>query len=113
MLILTRKFGENIRIGDKIKIIILDVKGGQVKLGIDAPPNITVHREEIYERIREENRRASGISAKALRDVAHIFSKGKKQRAVREGGVSSSGEERTGDDADVDEDGLEEDEPDD
>jgi carbon storage regulator len=84
MLILTRKFGENIRIGDKIKIIILDVKGGQVKLGIDAPPNITVHREEIYERIREENRRASGISAKALRDVAHIFNKGKKQRAVGE-----------------------------
>jgi carbon storage regulator len=85
MLILTRKFGENIRIGDKIKIIILDVKGGQVKLGIDAPPNITVHREEIYERIREENRRASGVSAKALRDVAHIFSKGKRSRAVRDG----------------------------
>ena len=85
MLILTRKFGENIRIGDKIKIIILDVKGGQVKLGIDAPANITVHREEIYERIREENRRASGISAKALRDVAHIFNRGKKQRAIRQG----------------------------
>ena len=81
MLILTRKFGENIRIGDKIKIIILDVKGGQVKLGIDAPPNIAVHREEIYERIREENRRASGISAKALRDVAQIFSKGKKRKS--------------------------------
>jgi carbon storage regulator len=86
MLILTRKFGENIRIGDKIKIIILDVKGGQVKLGIDAPANITVHREEIYERIREENRRASGISAKALRDVAHIFNKGKKHRAIRRAG---------------------------
>jgi len=82
MLILTRKFGENIRIGDKIKIIILDVKGGQVKLGIDAPPNIAVHREEIYERIREENRRASGISAKALRDVAHIFNKGRRRRGA-------------------------------
>jgi carbon storage regulator len=95
MLILTRKFGENIRIGDKIKIIILDVKGGQVKLGIDAPPNITVHREEIYERIREENRRASGISAKALRDVAHIFNQGKKQRAVREtgGAAAATGED--------------------
>jgi len=81
MLILTRKFGENIRIGDKIKIIILDVKGGQVKLGIDAPPNIAVHREEIYERIREENRRATGISAKALRDVAHIFNKGKRRKS--------------------------------
>jgi carbon storage regulator len=82
MLILTRKFGENIRIGDKIKIIILDVKGGQVKLGIDAPPNVAVHREEIYERIREENRRASAISAKALREVAHIFNKGKRRRSV-------------------------------
>ncbi|MDD5341867.1 MAG: carbon storage regulator CsrA [Patescibacteria group bacterium] len=60
MLILTRKLGENIRIGDKIKVTILDIKGGQVKLGIDAPPHVAVHREEIYERIREENRRASG-----------------------------------------------------
>lgn len=73
MLILTRKLGENIRIGDKIRIVILDIKGGQVKLGIDAPPNVAVHREEIYERIREENRRATGISAKAIREVAQIF----------------------------------------
>ena len=61
MLILTRKLGENIRIGDNIRIVVLDIKGGQVKLGIDAPPSVAVHREEIYERIREENRRASGI----------------------------------------------------
>ncbi len=79
MLILTRKLGENIRIGDKIKIIVLDVKGGQVKLGIDAPPNVAVHREEIYERIRDENRRASGISAKSLKEVAQIFSKAKRR----------------------------------
>ncbi|MBK8231854.1 MAG: carbon storage regulator CsrA [Candidatus Eisenbacteria bacterium] len=79
MLILTRKLGENIRIGDKIKIIVLDVKGGQVKLGIDAPPNVAVHREEIYERIRDENRRASGISASSLKQVAQIFSKGKRK----------------------------------
>jgi carbon storage regulator len=79
MLILTRKLGENIRIGDRIKIIILDVKGGQVKLGIDAPPNVAVHREEIYERIRDENRRASGISAKALKEVAQIFNKKRRQ----------------------------------
>lgn len=112
MLILTRKFGENIRIGDKIKIIILDVKGGQVKLGIDAPANITVHREEIYERIREENRRASGISAKALRDVAHIFNKGKSQRAIRRGGgdaptvseVDNGGDDGEDDGEDDDED---------
>jgi len=77
MLILTRKLGENIRIGDRIKIVLLDVKGGQVKLGVDAPPNVAVHREEIYERIRDENRRAAGISAKALKEVAEIFNKGK------------------------------------
>lgn len=73
MLILTRKLGENIRIGDNIRIVILDIKGGQVKIGIEAPPNISVHREEIYEKIREENRRASRISSKAIREVAQIF----------------------------------------
>ena len=58
MLVLTRKLGENIRIGDVIKITILKVRSGQVKLDIDAPPEIKVHREEIYARIQEENRRA-------------------------------------------------------
>jgi carbon storage regulator len=77
MLILTRKLGENIRIGDNIRIVVLDIKGGQVKLGIDAPPSVAVHREEIYERIREENRRASGISTKAIREVAQIFQRGR------------------------------------
>jgi len=61
MLLLTRKLGENIRIGDDVKITIVEVKGNHVKLGIDAPPSVKVHREEIYERIQEENRRAQGI----------------------------------------------------
>ena len=85
MLILTRKLGENIRIGDKIKITILDVKGGQVKLGIEAPPHVAVHREEIYERIRDENRRASGISPRGHTDGANAFRLGKKKRQGREG----------------------------
>jgi carbon storage regulator len=59
MLLLTRKLGENIRIGDDVKITIVEVKGNHVKLGIDAPPSVKVHREEIYERIQEENRRAA------------------------------------------------------
>ena len=80
MLILTRRLGETIRIGDSVRIIILDIKGGQVKLGIDAPPNVSVHREEIYEKIREENRRASGISAEAVREVAEIFRKERQSR---------------------------------
>ncbi len=77
MLILTRKLGENIRIGDKIKVIVLDVRGGQVKLGIDAPANTAVHREEIYERIRDENRRARCGSVEHLKQVAEIFSRRK------------------------------------
>ncbi|HMI30381.1 MAG TPA: carbon storage regulator CsrA [Candidatus Limnocylindrales bacterium] len=64
MLLLTRKLGENIRIGDDVKITIVEVKGNHVKLGIDAPPSVKVHREEIYERIQEENRKA----AQALKD---------------------------------------------
>jgi carbon storage regulator len=58
MLVLTRKLGENIRIGDTVKITVLEVRSGQVKLGIEAPPEVKVHREEIYARIQEENRRA-------------------------------------------------------
>lgn len=58
MLVLTRKLGENIRIGDSVKITVLEVRSGQVKLGIEAPPEVKVHREEIYVRIQEENRRA-------------------------------------------------------
>ncbi len=60
MLVLTRKLGENIRIGDSVKITVLEVRSGQVKLGIEAPPEVKVHREEIYARIQEENRRAMG-----------------------------------------------------
>jgi carbon storage regulator len=85
MLILTRKLGENIRIGDKIKITVLDVKGGQVKLGIDAPPHIAVHREEIYQKIREENQRASGISPSTLKEVAATLQPRKRKRRGQEG----------------------------
>ncbi|MBI3573295.1 MAG: carbon storage regulator CsrA [Candidatus Kerfeldbacteria bacterium] len=62
MLVLTRKLGENIRIGDNVKITVLEIRGNQIKLGIEAPPEIIVHREEIYERIQEEHRRASKTS---------------------------------------------------
>jgi len=80
MLILTRKLGENIRIGDDIRIVVLDIKGGQVKLGIDAPVDVSVHREEIYEKIREENRRASGISAETVREAAEVARKNRQPK---------------------------------
>ena len=55
MLILTRRVGESIRIGDDVNVTILSVKFNQVKIGIDAPKDIAVHREEIYQRIHTEN----------------------------------------------------------
>ena len=59
MLVLTRKLGEIIKIGDKIKVVVVSVEGGSVKLGIEAPYEIPVHREEVYEKIASENRVAS------------------------------------------------------
>ena len=66
MLILTRKLGERITIGDDISVTLIEIKGSQVKLGIEAPKNISVHRQEVYERIREENLRASEVGASEL-----------------------------------------------
>lgn len=61
MLVLTRKAGEKIQIGDDISILIMEIKGKQVRLGIEAPSDIKVHREEIYQRIKEENIKASKV----------------------------------------------------
>lgn len=59
MLILTRKSGEGIRIGEDIRIVIVEVKGNHVRIGIDAPKDMQVHRDEVYEKIRQENINAS------------------------------------------------------
>ncbi|NLM46090.1 MAG: carbon storage regulator CsrA [Firmicutes bacterium] len=59
MLVLTRKSGQNLIINDNITVRILEVKGGQVKLGIVAPRNVSVHREEVYLAIKEANLQAA------------------------------------------------------
>lgn len=71
MLILTRRVGEALMIGDEVTVTVLGIKGSQVRLGVHAPRTVSVHREEIYERIRHEKedlvqngnsqRRASGL----------------------------------------------------
>ncbi len=58
MLILTRRVGETLMIGDDVTVTVLGVKGNQVRIGVNAPRDVAVHREEIYERIRNEKTQA-------------------------------------------------------
>jgi carbon storage regulator len=56
MLVLTRRVGETLVVGNDVSVTILGVKGNQIRIGINAPKDVTIHREEIYERIRREQR---------------------------------------------------------
>jgi carbon storage regulator len=66
MLVLTRKVHQSIFIGDQIEVVVLEVRGEQVRLGIRAPKNVTVHRKEIYEQIHEENVGAAQVRPEDL-----------------------------------------------
>jgi carbon storage regulator len=60
MLILTRRVGETLMIGDDVTVTVLGVKGNQVRIGVNAPRDVAVHREEIYERIKREQEQQAG-----------------------------------------------------
>ncbi len=81
LLVLTRKSGESLFIGGKIKVYVIEVKGGSVKLGIEAPENVLVYRGEIYEKIVEENKSAATVD---IRDVDGL--KGFLSGQVKKGG---------------------------
>jgi carbon storage regulator len=69
MLILTRRVGETLMIGDEVTVTVLGVKGNQVRLGVNAPRTVAVHREEIYERIKREQDHDSNAGASNLKIV--------------------------------------------
>jgi len=77
MLVLTRRIGERLRIGPDIELVVLDVRGRDVRLGVTAPPAVPIHREEIYLKIQDANRAAAaaaepdltGTLASAARDL--------------------------------------------
>ena len=76
MLVLTRKIGESIRINDNISVTVMEIDGRSVKIAIDAPRNVPIYREEIFQRIQEENKKAATASTKQdLSKVAGLFKK--------------------------------------
>jgi carbon storage regulator len=75
MLVLARRTNESIMIGDDIEVVVIDIKGDQIKLGIRAPKKVTVHRKEIYDEIKQENIAAISTPFKpeTLRDLSDFF----------------------------------------
>jgi carbon storage regulator len=75
MLILTRRPGESLYLGDSVKIKILSVQGKQIKLGLEVPSDMTVYREEVYLKIQEQNRLAAESSKQDLLAAADLWNK--------------------------------------
>ena len=75
MLILTRKSGESIMIGDTIEVQVVELKGDQVKLGISAPANVKLYRKEVYDAIQKENTEAAKSSIAALPSLDQMLKK--------------------------------------
>jgi len=74
LLILTRKVGESITIGDgSISVSVMEIKGRQVRLGIEAPPETSIHRQEIFLKIKEANEQATAVNASDLDRLSGLF----------------------------------------
>jgi carbon storage regulator len=79
MLVLTRKTGEGIIIDDDIKITVVELKGGGVRIGIDAPREMKIHRQEVFDRIKQENKEATQWDIADLNELSTILDAGKKK----------------------------------
>ncbi len=90
MLVLSRQRDETIMIGDEIEISVVDIRGDKVRLGINAPTRIAVHRKEVYDAIRVENAQASKIGPADLDTLAQTIQPGPARRSVRSPKASSS-----------------------
>lgn len=75
MLILTRRPGESLYLGDNIKLKILSVQGKQIKIGLEVPEDMTVYREEVYLKIKEQNKQALEINQQDLLAAAALWQK--------------------------------------
>lgn len=73
MLVLTRKIGESIAIDDHIKITVVQIKGKQVRVGIEAPKDTKIHRLEVYEAIQSQNQEAASTDSQRARKVAKLL----------------------------------------
>ena len=78
MLVLSRKTKESIIIGDNVEIQIIDIKGDQVKIGINAPRNVSIYRKEVFEEIQRENKAAAGGTEFNVEGLKKLFGRGKK-----------------------------------
>jgi carbon storage regulator len=79
MLVLTRKAGEGIIIGDDIKITVVELKGGGVRIGIDAPREMKIHRQEVFDRIKQENKEAAQWDIADLSELSTMLNAGRKK----------------------------------
>jgi len=73
MLVLTRKLGESIAIDDHIKIRVVQIKGKQVRLGIEAPKETKIHREEVYLAIQDTNKESASVSSEQTRSISKML----------------------------------------
>ncbi|WP_321366959.1 carbon storage regulator CsrA [uncultured Desulfuromusa sp.] len=79
MLVLTRKTGEGIIIGDDIRITVVELKGGGVRIGIDAPREMKVHRQEVFDKIKQENKEATQWDIADLNELSNILDAGRRK----------------------------------